>query len=245
MQCKRFPPAIVCVTTGENRRRAKMTGRLEELAHKMLDAAKRAGADSADALAVDGTSVSIEVRVGALEHAERSEGIDLGLRVLVGQRQACVSVSDASDHSIAVMAERAVAMAKEAPKDDSLGLADPDQLARDWDIAALDLEDPEPEPTPETLQSLALEAEAAALAVQGVAQTQSAGSGASRTRIHLAASNGFSGGYARSSVSTSCVAVAGEGLAMERDYAGEARSHFAELPSATEIGTVLNFWTPS
>ena len=93
-----------------------MADTLETLTHALLDAAKRAGADAADAMAVDGTSLSIDVRQGALEQAERSEGIDIGLRVLIGQKQACVSSSDVKPATIAQMAERAVAMAREAPE---------------------------------------------------------------------------------------------------------------------------------
>ena len=92
-----------------------MTRDLASLTDQMITIAKRAGADAADALAIDGTSVSIDVRGGALEQAERAEGIDIGLRVFVGQRQACVSSSDTSEATLLQMAERAVAMAKEAP----------------------------------------------------------------------------------------------------------------------------------
>ena len=66
----------------------------ETLAHALLDAARKAGADSADAIAVAGTSLSIDVRAGALEEAQRSEGSDIGLRVFVGRRSAIVSSSD-------------------------------------------------------------------------------------------------------------------------------------------------------
>ncbi len=125
-----------------------MSADLERLTAHLLDAARKAGADAADALAVDGTSLSIDVLKGKLEHAERSEGIELGLRVLIGQRQACVASSDISDAAIARMAEQAFAMAREAPEDSSAGLADPGQLALGWDIAALDLDDPAPEPSP-------------------------------------------------------------------------------------------------
>lgn len=209
---------------------------LADLAQRVLDAAKAAGADAADTLIAKGTSVSIEVREGALEHAERSEGIDLGLRVLMGARQASVSISDDSATSIAMMAERAVAMAKEAPEDPTCGLAEPDQLARDWDVDALELFDGGEAPKAEELQRMAIEAEAAALAVDGVSKAQASGSGYSDTSLFLAATNGFQGGYRRGSYSTSCVAISGEGLTMERDYCGEARSHLADLPSASEIG---------
>jgi PmbA protein len=54
--------------------------------------------------------------------------------------------------------------------------------------------------------------------------------------MHLAATNGFAGGYERTSLSHSAVAFTGEGTAMERDYAGEARIHAADMPSAESIG---------
>ena len=62
-----------------------MTQTPESLCQALIDAARKAGADAADAMAAEGSSLSIEVRQGALEHAERSEGIDLGLRVFIGQ----------------------------------------------------------------------------------------------------------------------------------------------------------------
>ncbi len=215
-----------------------MSEDLERLTERLLGAALKAGADAADTLAVDGTSISIDVLKGKLEHAERSEGIDLGLRVLIGQRQACVSSSDISEAAIALMAEQAVAMAREAPADSSVGLADPAQLARAWDLAALDLDDPAAEPAPADLQDSACRAEAAALSVPGVSQTQGASAAYGRRRIHLAATNGFSGGYARTQGSISCVAITGSGTGMERDYFGESRTYLADLPPPEEIGRI-------
>lgn len=214
-----------------------MAERLETLTAALLDAALKAGAGAADAMAVEGTALSIDVRAGALEQAERSEGIELGLRVLIGGRQACVSASDTSARTLAEMAERAVAMAREAPEDPTAGLADPAQLARDWDIAALELCDPAPEPSAAALEHDALRAEAAALAVKGVSQAQGASAAYSHRLVHIAATNGFSGGYARSSRHVSATAIAGEGLEMERDWAAESRIFQADLPSPEEVGT--------
>ncbi len=210
---------------------------LDTLTQKLLDAARNAGADQADALAVDGTSLSIDVLNGKLEHAERSEGVDIGLRVLVGQRQACVSASDISDMTMQAMAERAVAMAKEAPEDPHIRLATADEIASGWDLAALEMADPSEEPDPAALERDAAEAEAAALAVTGVSQVSSASAGYGRHQFHLATSNGFSGGYGRTNRATSVVAITGEGASMERDYAGEMRVFQTDLPSPSEIGT--------
>lgn len=211
---------------------------LSDLTQSLLKAARVAGADNADAIAVDGTSLSIDVLNGKLEHAERAEGIDIGLRVLVGQRQACVSASDTKPGTIATMAERAVAMAKEAPEDGDIGLATPDQFATSWDVAALEMADPADEPEPDQLQLDAQAAEAAALAVEGVSQVQSASAGYSRNAIHLATSAGFSGGYTRTSQGLSCVAITGSGTDMERDYYGDFRIFHGDLISAQEIGRI-------
>ncbi|UWQ14465.1 TldD/PmbA family protein [Aliiroseovarius sp. M344] len=214
-----------------------MTNALDSLTQQLLEAARKAGADGADALAIDGTSISIDVLGGRLEHAERSEGVDIGLRVLIGHRQACVSASDTSAHTIQTMAERAVAMAKEAPEDPNIAQATADAFAREWDLSELELQDPSAEPNPADLERDAAEAEAAALAVSGVTQVSSSSAGYGRHQFHLATSNGFSGGYGRTHHATSVVAITGAGATMERDYAGEMRSFQADLPSAAEIGT--------
>ncbi|MGB2893496.1 MAG: DNA gyrase modulator, partial [Albidovulum sp.] len=65
-----------------------MPDRLAPLTEALLAAARKAGAEAADAMAIDGRSVSVDVRGGALEQADRSEGTEIGLRVLIGRRQA-------------------------------------------------------------------------------------------------------------------------------------------------------------
>lgn len=215
-----------------------MTQSLSDLSDQILAAARRAGADAADAIAVDGTSLSITVREGALEQAERSEGVDIGLRVFVGQRQACVSSSDTKPATLVQMAERAVAMAKEAPEDPFAGLADPSQLTTNIQTEKLELFDPSDEPDPAALQEDATRAEAAALRNAGISQVQSASAGYGRRRIHLAASNGFSAGYSRSDRGLSCVAISGTGAGMERDYDYDSRVFQADLRDADDIGRI-------
>ncbi len=210
---------------------------LSDLTEALLVEARKAGAQSADALAVNGYSQSIDIRRGALEQAERSEGVEVGLRVMLGGRQACVSASDISPATLARLAERAVAMAREAPEDPTVGLADPDQLARNGDLAGLDLCDISPDPQPHALEAAARQVEAAALALSGITQVE-ASAGWSLRSVHLATSGGFSGGYARSSHSLSAVAFTGSGTNMERDWAGESRIHASDMPPASEIGSL-------
>ncbi|MFZ8959376.1 MAG: PmbA/TldA family metallopeptidase, partial [Paracoccaceae bacterium] len=197
------------------------TAALRDLAEQILDIAKSAGADAADAMVVQGVSQTVSFRNGALEQAERSEGTEMGLRVMVGQRQACVSVADLRPDTLRDMAARAVTMARLAPEDPTVGLADPAQLSPMRDASGLELSDDGAAPLPAEMEDEARRAEAAARAVPKVTQIQSSNAGYSHRTIFLAASNGFAGGYARSDYGLSCVAISGEGTGMERDYYGD------------------------
>jgi PmbA protein len=208
---------------------------LPALAEALMQAALKAGAEAADAMAVAGTALSIDIRQGRLEQAERAEGTDLGLRVLIGRRQACVSASDTSPATLAALAERAVAMAREAPEDPSAGLADPADLAQGWDMAALELEEAGADPAAAALEAAARALEGAALSASSITQAE-ASAAFSRRAIAIAQSNGFTGHYGRTSHSRSVTAFCGSGTAMERDHAGEARIFAADLPGLDEIG---------
>lgn len=206
------------------------------IAGRLVEAALAAGAEAADAIAITREQVSVGVAGRALEEAERAEGLDVGLRVLIGRRQATVAASDAREATVRELAGRAVTIARAAPEDPWCGLADPADLARGWDLAALDLEDPADPPGPAALEEAARAAEDAALAMQGITKVESAGAQWSRTHIALAASNGFSGDYARTLSAVSCSAIAGTGLGREREYAHESRSRWDALPGPEGIG---------
>jgi len=113
------------------------TARLTDRVAALVDAARKAGADAADAVAVVGRSTSVSVRLGKVEGTESSESEDLSLRVFIGKRVASVSANAASDP--ATLAERAVAMARVSPEDPFQGLADRSRLTRT--VADLDLFD--------------------------------------------------------------------------------------------------------
>ncbi|MHC2337307.1 TldD/PmbA family protein [Bradyrhizobium sp. USDA 4454] len=206
---------------------------LSDLAQRLVDAAKRAGADAADALAVRGVSQGVEVRDGRVEETERSEGDDVGLRVFVGQRQAVVSTNEVSGEGIAKLAERAVAMARVAPDDKYVGLADPALLAHDFpDLDLLDRK----VPTTAELEQRAIEAEAAALAVKGVSKSGGASASTGIGGMVLVTSTGFHGSYLRSSHGISTTAISGEGTGMERDYDFTSAPHASDLDSPATVG---------
>jgi PmbA protein len=206
---------------------------LLRLGDQLVQAARHAGADAADAVAVRGISQSVEVREGSVEESERSEGDNIGLRVFVGRRQAVVSTNDLSDDGIDNLAERAVAMARVAPEDRFAGLAEPELLARD--IPDLDLLDPEL-PAVEQLEQMARTAESAGLAVKGVSKSGGASASAGIGGMVLVTSSGFRGSYLGSNHNIGMQAIAGDGTAMERDYDYSSALHSADLESAEAIG---------
>jgi PmbA protein len=206
---------------------------LADVAERLVAAAKRAGAEAADAIAVRGVSLSVEVRDGAVEESQRSEGDDVGLRVLVGRKQAVVSTNDLNGGGFAGLAERAVAMARAAPEDRFAGLADPARLARNF--PALDLLDPDI-PDVGTLEQRAREAEDAAMAVAGVSKSGGASASAGIGGMVLVTSHGFHGATMNSHHAISMSAIAGNGTGMETDYDYTSTLHAADLESAATIG---------
>ena len=206
-----------------------------DLLDDLIRRAKRAGADAADAVFAEGTSLALAQRLGEPEKLERAEGRDLGLRVLVGKRQAIVSSTDFKPAALDELVARAVAMARAVPEDPYCGIADPDQITRQF--PALDSVDPA-EPPSEILVERAKRAEAAALAVPGVTNSEGAEASWSRSRSALVASNGFAGVHEVSHHSVSAVVLAGDGgTGMERDYDYSTAVHGADLEDPTAVGT--------
>jgi PmbA protein len=99
----------------------------QERAQALVERARKAGADAADAVYIADASESVSVRLGKLEDVERSESEHIGLRVFVGRRSASIGSSDLSDEALSELAARALAMAQGAPEDPYAGLA-PEEL---------------------------------------------------------------------------------------------------------------------
>lgn len=212
------------------------TADTQQILQDLILFAKKAGAEAADSMLVEGTSLSVSWREGKIESLENEESFDIGLRVLMGKKQAIVSSTNHTTKTLQEMAQRAVAMASSAPEDPFCGLADANEIASnistnidiadDYNIEA------------EQLIASAKEAEQAALAVPGASQLESADASASRTTVFLAASNGFAGNYTRTGYGLSAVVIAGEGTQMERDYEYASAVYHKDLTSATAVGRI-------
>lgn len=204
-----------------------------EILHAVIERALKAGAKAADGLLLRSVSLSHAQRLGQPERLERAEEQDLGLRVLIGRRQAVASSTDLQDDALEQLVERAIAMARSVPEDRFAGLAEPEQLARE--IPRLDICDPQ-EPAPERLIERARACEEAARAVAGVTNSEGAEAGYGRSEVTLVASNGFEGAYQSSSHSLGVSVLAGEGLAMERDYDFTHAVYESDLEDAAAVG---------
>ena len=200
----------------------------------IIGSARDFGAEAADAVMFDSASIEFGVRLGKTEKLERAESRELGLRVLIGKRQAVVSSTDHSEESLKEMAERCVAMARTAPEDPYCGLAERSQLEKA--PPDLDLFDHH-EPSIEKIKNTALEAEDAARSVAGISNSEGADVGWSRSNISLATTTGFSQTYTVTSQSFSASVLAGEGTEMERDYDFASAVHWDDLPSPSSIGS--------
>lgn len=199
----------------------------------LIAKARAAGADAADAIMVRSASLDASWRMGKNEGVERSEASDLGLRVLVGKRQAVVSTTDPSEKAAAEIVERALAMARAVPEDPYCGLADPDRMAKQ--VPNLDLAS-DTEPGSDKLLEFASEAEDAARAVDGISNTEGAEASWGRTTVALANSDGFAGGYSGTRFGVVASVVAGHDTGMERDYDYHSARHLEDLEAPAAVG---------
>ncbi|WP_203292800.1 TldD/PmbA family protein [Maricaulis parjimensis] len=210
------------------------SARLQEIAGDLIQRAIKAGADAAEASVGESRQTELSVRDGQLEDIERSESLDAGVRVFVGQRQAGVAFSDLSDQGRQFTIERAVAMAKAAPEDPYSALAEPERLCQD--PPALNLFEAV-EWSPEELESRAVAVEKAARAIEGVTMTDTAFAGYGQGAAAYATSTGFNAGWRKSQFSYGASVIAEKNGAMERDYAATSARRVSDLKSIEEIGT--------
>jgi PmbA protein len=206
----------------------------EARAAALVERAKRAGADAADAIYYADATTRVHVRLGELEDVSRAEDEELGLRVFVGRRSASVSSSDLAEDALAALVERAVAMAREAPEDPWSGLAPEEKLMR-GPGPEVDIDDGA-DVSPVELKTRALAIEEAGRGLAGITNSEGASAGAGRTVFAVATSHGFCRGDSNSGDSASASFIAGDGAEMQRDYAYQSARHYADLDDPEALG---------
>jgi len=202
---------------------------LDNLVQKALSK----GADHAEAMVIEDKSMDISVRLQNIESVEESVSKDLGLRVIVGSKQAIVSSSHIADDTFDSLVDRALDMARVSMEDPYCVIADSDNLIKE--IPAIESFD-DNTMSSEQLKQRALEAEQAALDINGITNSDGADAGQGVFSYALVSSNGFKGQYRQSYFSNSVSVLAGKDTEMERDYDYAVKVFCADLPAPSEIG---------
>jgi PmbA protein len=207
---------------------------LEAIVRRALDDAAGRGASQAEAGVSLGTGLSVTVRRGSVETLEHQRDRSFSLTVYFGQKKGSASTSDLSDAAIGETVAKACSIARYTAEDPCAGLADRELMA--VDPPDLELDHPWPL-TPDEAIALATDCEQAGLdADERISNSEGGSLNTSRGLRVYGNSHGFLGGYPSTSHSLSCVLVAGEGDAMERDYWYSSARDPGRLDSAEAVG---------
>lgn len=215
------------------------TDRLFELADHVVERARKAGADVAEASAREGSHLSVKVRLGEPELVEEAGSRSLGLRVMIGQRVAVTYTSDLSSAGCERLVEDALELAKLAQPDPFAGPPDPSLLSSEEDHVDLETFDPEVDGIDAAAAlRLALEAEKAALeADPRITNSEGATFGRATGASALVTSGGFRGRSRGSYVSLVVQPVADDEDGKKRSgHHWSAKRHFAELDRPEDVG---------
>lgn len=208
---------------------------LRDLAERALAAARRAGADAAEANVSAARALSVSVRQRELDTVEFQGDRGLAVTAFVGRRSASVSTTDLSPGAVAETAARAAALARHTGEDPWSGLADPERMAQDF--PALDLHHPWALDV-QTATDLARECEEAALAADArIAQVETASVNSGEVIAAYANSHGFFGHHRTSDHGLACAAIArDDDGGMQRDHWYDRVRDPADLAGPAEIG---------
>lgn len=207
---------------------------LQQIAHDILDWAKKGGASNCETAVSDGFGQNVTIRQGEVETIEYNRDKGLSVTVYIGQRCGHASTSDFSKKAVSDTVTAALSIAKYTAEDNCAGLADVDLLAHDF--PDLDLYFPWDLSIEQAIE-LAQTCEAAALKVdKRITNSEGAGISLSESQFIYANSFNFMGGYATSRHSTSCSVIAKHNDAMQRDYWYSVARNSRDLESVESIG---------
>ena len=116
---------------------------LIEIGRGIVERARKAGADVAEAVIGEGSHLTAKVRLGEPELLEEAGSRSVGVRVFCGKQVAVSYSSDLSERGIARLVEDAVELARLSEPDSFSGPPDPSLLSTAADHASLNLFDPE------------------------------------------------------------------------------------------------------
>lgn len=199
----------------------------------LIESALKQGATAADAIIIDSTSLSTEIRLQKLISMERSSDTAVALRVMINQQQAIVSTSDFAKSSLDNVIEKAIAMAKVTPANPHLFLANKEQITKN--IPKLELFD-DHEPSANVLIEKATQTESYALDNKQITNSEGASAQYQANNIYFATSEGFQHSYQTSSSALSLEVLAGKDESMQTGGSYTIARFAKDLKSPEEIG---------
>ncbi len=207
-----------------------------DLLSDIVSRAIKLGATDAEAIAVESTDFSVEVRLGEIEKLQEAASRGVGLRVLYEGRQASCSTSDVSGEGIEELIANAVEMAKLTSVDEAAVLPARDELAKE--IADLGLFDSAiAELSTEKKIEMARQAEAAARSFDPRIVNSEGGACSSKSgKLTLVNSVGFAGQYIATSCNLFTAPIAKSGDQMQVGFWGDRQRLLSAIDAPDVIG---------
>jgi PmbA protein len=210
-----------------------------EAVRRALEAATRAGAESADALSVERDTIECRVRGEEIDFVTQARERTLGIRAFVagpgGRGSAVVSTSDLTAGSIDRMAAGAVALAGATAPDPCAGLPEDGFGAAPDDLALCD-----PADRAVAVEARVADARRAERAAREsdprIANSEGSGAGSQFADVVYGNTAGFLGAYASASHSLYAEPVAAENGSMQRDSWLSVARRLADLDDAAGVG---------
>ena len=102
---------------------------MDDIINKLLDKAKKQGADFAEAICVEELSNSVSYRLNKIEDMDYSLNKSFGLKVVINKKKATVSFSNIKSIDIDELVTQAISMAKYVPVNKNLIIATKEQIS--------------------------------------------------------------------------------------------------------------------
>jgi PmbA protein len=213
-----------------------MSDSLLDVAQQVVERAKSKGASDSDAFLREDETFSVTVRRGEVETLKESVSRSLYLRVFVGKRTATSQTSDLSWDRVRKLVDETVEMAHLTSEDDSGGLPEESDYARE--LPNLRLVDPAwDDLKPEERIELARRAEASSFKTDAlITNSEGASFEYERSRTVLANTQGFRGDYETTGGYIVSVPIAeSNGVKQQGHWVSIAR-HRDQLESPEDVG---------
>lgn len=189
---------------------------LQKTAERVLQLAKRQGADASEVLVTQEKGYSVTALNAEVETLEHHQEKSLMVTIYKDKRSGSASTTDLSDDAISQTVEKALAFALHAGKDPESGLADPDRLVKQYPDLSLyhhwPLSPAEAIKMAIHCEQVGCEQDERIISSEGVGVSTYDG-----FRVY-ANSDNFMGSYSSTYHNISCGLVAKDNGLMERDY---------------------------